>query len=136
MRKHKTFIEAIKNLFSKQMFYAINHSVKGILLIQCTWKNKFPQQRTDLITETCWSVLWGPKSGCNYWNFQAFFVCLFDYLFVCASRFAYFTIGKWSNHDSKNCSEIRTVMWWAICLWKSRRKRLLRKMKVQWRYIN
>ena len=34
------------------------------------------------------------------------FVCLL--LFVCTSRFA-LTKGKWSDHDSKNCSEIKTV---------------------------
>ena len=37
------------------------------------------------------------------------FVCLFVYLFVCTSRFANFARGKWSNHNSKNCSEIRAV---------------------------
>ena len=46
------------------------------------------------------------------------FVCLFVYLFVCTSRFANFANGKWSNHDSKNCSEIRTVTWSVIWLWK------------------
>jgi hypothetical protein len=37
------------------------------------------------------------------------FVCLFVYLFVCTSRFANFAKGKWSNHNSKTCSEIRAV---------------------------
>ena len=46
------------------------------------------------------------------------FVCLFVYLFVCTLRFANFAKGKWSNHDSKNCSEIRTVTWSVIWLWK------------------
>ena len=46
------------------------------------------------------------------------FVCLFVYLFVWTSCFANFANGKWSNHDSKNCSEIRTVTWSVIWLWK------------------
>merc|ERR1712012_211642 len=46
------------------------------------------------------------------------FVCLFVYLFVCTSPFANFANGKWSNHDSKNCSEIRIVTWLVIRLWK------------------
>ena len=45
-------------------------------------------------------------------------VCLFVYLFVCTSRFANFAKGKWSNYDSKNCSEIRAVTWSVIWLWK------------------
>ena len=48
----------------------------------------------------------------NAWIF------LFVYLFVCISRFVNFARGKWSNHDSKNCSEIRTVTWSVIWLWK------------------
>ena len=47
-----------------------------------------------------------------------FLVCLFVYFFVCTSYFANFAKGKWSNHDSKNCSEIRTVTWSVIWLWK------------------
>ena len=44
------------------------------------------------------------------------FVCLFVYLFVCTSRFANFARGKWSNHNSKNCSEIRAVTpFWIGC---------------------
>ena len=43
---------------------------------------------------------------------------MFVYLFVCTLRFANFAKGKWSNHDSKNCSEIRTVTWSVIWLWK------------------
>ena len=42
------------------------------------------------------------------------FVCLF----VCTSHFANFAKGKWSNHDSKSCSEIRTVTWSVIWLCK------------------
>ena len=45
------------------------------------------------------------------------FVCLFVYLFVCTSRFANFAKGKWYNHYSKNCSEIRTVTPFWIWLW-------------------
>ena len=30
----------------------------------------------------------------------------------------HFAKGKWSNHDSKNCSEIRTVTWSVIWFWK------------------
>ena len=59
-------------------------------------------------------VLRCSKSGCGYWNFQFLFVNLF----VCTSRFANFARGKWSNHDSKNCSEIMTVTWTVIWLWK------------------
>ena len=43
---------------------------------------------------------------------------LFVFLFVCTSRFASFARGKWSNHNSKNCSEIGTVTWSVIWLWK------------------
>ena len=39
-------------------------------------------------------------------------------LFVCTSHFANFARGKWSNHDSKKCSEIRTVTCLVIWLWK------------------
>ena len=39
------------------------------------------------------------------------------YLFVCTSRFANFAKGKWSNHNSKNCSEIRAVTPFWIWLW-------------------
>ena len=39
-------------------------------------------------------------------------------LFVCTSHFADFAKGKWFNHDSKNCSEIRIVTWSVIWLWK------------------
>ena len=46
------------------------------------------------------------------------FVCWFVWLYVCTSRFTNFATGKWSNHDSKNCSEIRTVTWSVIWLWK------------------
>ena len=53
------------------------------------------------------------------WNLKiSIFVCFFVYLFVCTSHFANFARGKWSNHDSKNCSEIRTVTWSVIWLWK------------------
>ena len=44
--------------------------------------------------------------------------CLFVYLSVCSSQFANFAKGKWSNHDSKNCSEIRTTTSSVIWLWK------------------
>ena len=47
-------------------------------------------------------------------DFELLFVCLI----VCASRFANFVRGKWSNHDSKNCSEIRAVALLEICFWK------------------
>ena len=53
---------------------------------------------------------------CGNWIFS---FCLIASLFVFTSRFANFVQGKWSNHDSKNCSEIRTVMWSVIWLWKS-----------------
>ena len=59
-----------------------------------------------------WSVI-------RLWKLKfSIFVCLFVFLFVCTSRFANFARGKWSNHDSKNCSEIRTVTWSVIWLWK------------------
>ena len=45
------------------------------------------------------------------------FVCLFVYLFVCTSRFVNFARRKWSNHNSKNCSEIRAVTPFWIWLW-------------------
>ena len=52
-------------------------------------------------------------------EFEIFiFVCLFVYLSVCTPRFANFARGKWFNHNSKNCSEIRTVTWLVIWLWK------------------
>ena len=51
-------------------------------------------------------------------DFELLYVCLFVYMFVCTSRFANFARGKWSNHDSKNCSEIMTVTWTVIWLWK------------------
>ena len=38
-------------------------------------------------------------------------------LFVCTSRFANFARGKWSNHNSKNWSEIRTATSFWIWLW-------------------
>ena len=48
-----------------------------------------------------------------------FYFCVFVCLLVCCtSRFANFAKGKWSNHDSKNCSEIKTVTWSIIWLWK------------------
>ena len=53
---------------------------------------------------------------CGNWIFS---FCLIASLFVFTSRFANFVQGKWSNHDSKNCSEIRTVMWsviWLKCI--------------------
>ena len=49
-------------------------------------------------------------------RFFSFYIGLF--LILCTSRFANFARGKWSNHDSKNCSEIKTVTWLVICLWK------------------
>ena len=49
---------------------------------------------------------------------EIFNFCLFVYLFVCTSHFPNFARGKWSNHDSKNFSEIRTVTWSVIWLWK------------------
>ena len=65
-----------------------------------------------------WSVIW-------FWKLKfSIFVCLFVYLFVCTSRFANFARGKLSNHDFKNCSEIRTVMWSVIQLWKLQFKML------------
>ena len=57
------------------------------------------------------SVIW-------LWKLKfSIFVCLFVYLFVCTSRFANFARGKWSNHNSKNCSEIRAVTPFWIWLW-------------------
>ena len=44
-------------------------------------------------------------------DIEIFNFCFFIYLFDCISRFANFARGKWSNHDSENCSEIRTVTW-------------------------
>ena len=38
-------------------------------------------------------------------------------LFVCTSRFANFAKWKWSNHNSKSCSEIRAVTPFWIWLW-------------------
>ena len=46
---------------------------------------------------------------------EIFNFCLFVCLLV---RFANFAKGKLSNHDLKNCSEIKTVTWYVICLWK------------------
>jgi len=75
------------------------------------WSNHDSKKCSEIRTVTC-LVIW-------LWKLKiSIFVCLFVYLFVCTSRFANFANGKWSNHDSKNCSEIRTVTWSVIWLWK------------------
>ena len=75
------------------------------------WSNHDSENCSEIRTVT-WLVIW-------LWKLKfSIFVCLFVYLFVCTSRFANFTKGKWSNHDSKNCSEIRAVTWLVIWLWK------------------
>ena len=57
-------------------------------------------------------------SLCARLQFNSISIWLFVYLFVCTSRLANFAKGKWSDHDSENCSEIRTVRWSVIWLWK------------------
>ena len=75
------------------------------------WYHHDSKKCSEIRTVTC-LVIW-------LWKLKiSIFVCLFVYLFVCTSRFANFANGKWSNHDSKNCSEIRTVTWLVIWLWK------------------
>ena len=75
------------------------------------WSDHDSKNCLEIRTVTC-LVIW-------LWKLKiSIFVCLFVYLFVCTSRFANFANGKWSNHDSKNCSEIRTVTWSVIWLWK------------------
>ena len=66
------------------------------------WSNHDSKNCSEIKTVT-WSVIW-------LWKLKfSIFVCLFVYLFVCTSRFGNFARGKWSNHNSKNCSEIRAV---------------------------
>ena len=66
------------------------------------WSNHDSKNCSEISTVT-WLVIWLRKLKILV------FVCLFVYFFVCTSRFANFAIGKWSNHDFKNCSEIRAV---------------------------
>ena len=71
------------------------------------WSNHDSKNCSEIRTVT-WLVIW-------LWKLKiSIFVCLFVYFFVCTSRFANFAKGKWSNHDFKNCSEIRTVTWSVI----------------------
>ena len=92
----------------------------GLFLILCTsrfadfargkWSNHDSKNCSEIKTVT-WSVIW-------LWKLKfSIFVCLFVYLFVCTSRFANFAKGKWSNQNSKNCSEIRAVTPFWIWLW-------------------
>ena len=55
----------------------------------------------------------------GHWKvvFSLFLIYIGLFLILCTSCFANFARGKWSNHDSKNCSEIRTVTWLVIWLW-------------------
>ena len=109
-------LSAIGKWFSRFFSFYI-----GLFLILCTsrfanfargkWSNHDSKNCSEIRTVT-WLVIW-------LWKLKfSIFVCLFVYLFVCTSRFANFAKGKWSNHDSKNCSEIRTVTWSVIWLWK------------------
>ena len=78
--------------------------------VQGKWSNHDSKNCSEIKTVT-WLVIW-------LWKLKfSIFVCLFVYLFVCTSRFANFARGKWSNHNSKNCSEIRAVTPFWIWLW-------------------
>ena len=94
----------------KSHFHCFSSLQKGLIL--CTsrfanfargkWSNHDSKNCSEIRTVT-WLVIW-------LWKLKfSIFVCLFVYLFVCTSRFANFARGKWSNHNSKNCSEIRAV---------------------------
>ena len=79
------------------------------------------QKRKDITTKCIKQKLLIAVTWSQFWLWKlksSIFVCLFVYLFDCTSRFANFVRGKWSNHDSKNYSEIRTVTWSVIWLWK------------------
>ena len=108
-------LSAIGKWFSRFFSFYI-----GLFLILCTsrfanfargkWSNHDSKNCSEIKTVT-WSVIW-------LWKLKfSIFVCLFVYLFVCTSRFANFARGKWSNHNSKNCSEIRAVTPFWIWLW-------------------
>ena len=108
-------LSAIGKWFSRFFSFYI-----GLFIIFCTprfanfargkWSNHDSKNCSEIRTVT-WSVIW-------LWKLKfSIFVCLFVYLFVCTSRFANFARGKWSNHNSKNCSEIRAVTPFWIWLW-------------------
>ena len=108
-------LSAIGKWFSRFFSFYI-----GLFLILCTsrfgnfatgkWSNHDSKNCSEIRTVT-WLVIW-------LWKLKfSIFVCLFVYLFVCTSHFANFAKGKWSNHNSKNCSEIRGVTPFWIWLW-------------------
>ena len=96
---------------SERISYHVTTSQTFANFARGKWSNHDSKKCSEIRTVTC-LVIW-------LWKLKiSIFVCLFVYLFVCTSRFANFANGKWSNHDSKNCSEIRTVTWSVIWLWK------------------
>ena len=97
----------------KRGFLAFSHFIQGFSSFYLPDKIHFSQKRKDF-TKKCIkrnqfiAVTWFQNWLCIL-KLVVSFVCLLVYLFVCTSHFANFARGKWSNHDSKNCSEIRAV---------------------------
>ena len=106
---------------SSLLYYAVECSEKDQnCKLQFPQPDYWPRHSPDF--RTVFGIMIGPLicslSAIGKWfsRFFSFYIGLF--LILCTSRFSNFAKGKWSNHDSKNCSEIETVTWSVIWLWK------------------